>query len=104
MDDMEVMILMSLVAVTLSILVVVTPSGEVTDLVLEIDPGVVTDLAQVVEIDPGAVTDLAQVVVATDQARDRNQPQAKDQVQWIENQVRGKDRALWIENQAQGKD
>jgi hypothetical protein len=60
----------------------------------------VTDLVQVVEIDPGAVTDLVQVVVATDQARDRNQPQAvvaTDPVQWIENQAQRKDRVQWID-------
>ena len=89
--------------------------GAATDLVLEIDPGVVTDLVRVVEIDPEEVTDLVLVVeidpgavtdpvLEQDQARDRNQPQAKDRALWIENQAQRKDRALWIENQAQRKD
>ncbi len=45
-----------------SILVVVIAPGAVTDLGLETDPEVVTDLAQAVETDPEAVTDQAQAV------------------------------------------
>jgi hypothetical protein len=84
------------VAVILSILVaVIAAPGAVTDLVLEIDPGVgtglaqavetdleaVTGLVQVAEIDPEAVRNQAQVVAVTDpvpeqgQVRDRNQAQ-----------------------------
>ncbi len=71
---------------------------EETDLVLEIDPEVVTDLAQVVEIDPEvetdlalvaeidpeAVTNLVQVVAVTDPVRDKDRVLGQDQAQALD--------------------
>ena len=78
-----------------SISVVATNLGAVTDLGLEIDPEVVTDLVLVAETDPEVETDQARVVetdpeveVAVtdpvpeqDQARDKNQVQVQDPAQ-----------------------
>ncbi len=89
--------------------VVIVALGEVTDLVLEIGPGAVTDPVQVIDLvlEADLVQEAEDQVQEQDQVQGQDQVQEQDQVQdqaraQVQGQVRGKDQVQWIESRHQG--